>query len=120
MPTLSCPNPRPSGRGITPLTVCTSDVQMKDAVVRMTASRGPGSGRGFSITPIFSTPRKTKAFIVSAMFMFLHRGAYYQTQNQLKPISMGSLLMGLVLPLTECTQKGEQVVRKNLANASFS
>src|SRR6266566_5570346 len=105
MPTLSCPNPRPSGRGITPLTVCTSDVQMKEAVVRMTASRGPGSGRGFSIIPTFSTPRKTKAFIVSAMFIFLHSGKYHQTHNHLRPMSLIYLFMGLVLPVTERTQK---------------
>ena len=51
-PTDSWPSVRPSSTGSAPRTVCTSDVQTIDAVVRTTASSGPGSGIGFSTTAV--------------------------------------------------------------------
>jgi hypothetical protein len=63
-PTDSWPSPRPSGISIAPRTVCTSEVQIRAAVVRTTASLGPGRGMGFSTTPALPAPRNTSARIV--------------------------------------------------------
>ena len=65
-PTLSWPSTRPSGMAITPRTVCTSEVQMSDAVVLMTASFGPGSGMGLSMIATLSMPMNASACIGSS------------------------------------------------------
>src|SRR5689334_11942055 len=70
-PTDSWPSVRPSGTGSAPLTVCTSDVQIRAAVVLTIASSGPGSGMGFSTTPVSPTFLMTNARIVSVMKQLL-------------------------------------------------
>ena len=66
-PTDSWPRVRPSGTGRAPLTVWTSEVQIKAAVVRTIASSGPGSGIGFSTTAVDPTRSMTSARMVSVM-----------------------------------------------------
>ncbi|GAA3233975.1 hypothetical protein GCM10017691_30080 [Pseudonocardia petroleophila] len=47
--------------------MCTSEVQIRAAVVRTIASSGPGSGIGFSTTSVAPTVLITKDFIVSGI-----------------------------------------------------
>src|SRR5271169_1871336 len=64
MPTASCPRVRLSRGPIAPLTVCTSEVQIRALVVLTMASVGPGVGIGFSANPTLPIPFITKARIV--------------------------------------------------------
>src|ERR1700720_536733 len=62
-PTASCPRVRFSRGPIAPLTVCTSEVQMRALVVLTMASVGPGVGIGLSANPTLPIPFITKARI---------------------------------------------------------
>src|SRR5436305_14763686 len=73
-PTDSCPNVRPGSTGSAPFTVCTSEVQISAAVVRTTASSGPGTGIGFSTTAVSPTLLITNARIVAAICVVLSAG----------------------------------------------
>ena len=70
-PTGSCPRIRPGLTGYSPRTMWTSVPQIVVSVILMTASPGPGTGRGTSSTAIRSFPRKTTAFIVRIAYSTL-------------------------------------------------
>ena len=69
-PTGSWPSTRPGLTGYSPRTMCTSVPQIVVAVIRMTASPGPGTGFGTSSMPICPLPRNTTAFIVVMIAAF--------------------------------------------------
>ena len=64
-PTGSCPITRPGRTGYSPRTMCRSVPQIVVSVMRITASPGPGWGRGTSSMPNCPTPWNTFARIVA-------------------------------------------------------